>query len=126
MAFEFIQPLFEFVADVGHCPLDAIFRHHKVPGRVEIHFVTLASDFPTDWMDHSQRVDLVTPKLNPHCKLVVRRPDVDRITTHTEAAAVQRDVTSLVLNGDQLLEQVVTTGGHAGGEANHHRLVVLG
>ena len=126
LALELLQPGLELVLDRGDCRLDAVFGHHEVAGRIEIHLVFLGRHLAAGGMRDRDRLQRVAPELDTTGEFVVRGPDVDGIAADAKLSPLQRQVAPLVVHGDELLEQLVAGELRAGGEPHHHRPVVVG
>ena len=123
---ELLEPHLEFLADRPHRGTNPVLRHDEVPGRVEVRLVLAGRHFPAGRMGDGDRLDRVSPELDPGRELLVGGPNVDRVAADAEPAPLQGQVAALVVDRDQFLEQLFPRQGHARGEADDHRPVVVG
>ena len=92
--------------------------------RVDRAALQLGDGGPGEWVDFRNPLDPIAPELQPDGLLVVRREDLDRIPSHPEGAAIERDVIAGILYPHQLGEDGVPPPllSHRHG---HHELAVL-
>ena len=122
---QLLEPALQFPFDLSDRRADPVFRHHEVPGRIEVGFILLRGHLAAGGMRDSDRLHAVAPEFDAGGQFVVRGPDVDRVAPHAEFPAFERDVVSLVLDRNELLEQAVARQRHAAGQPDDHRPVIV-
>ncbi len=118
--------LVELALDLGQGALDGRAVGDEVGRRVDGHVLRLVDDLAAHRVVAHDRFDLVAPQLDPQQRVLVGRPDFERVAAHAELAARGFVVVALVLDVDQLAQHGVAVDVLAGAQEHHALQVVVG
>ena len=105
--------------------INPTLRQHKMLRRINVD-LTQRLRFPTrNRINHAQLFNLIAPQLHPIRKLLVRRPDLNHITTHTKLAPRRVKIVPVILNVHQPQQQTVPVHLLPHMQRYHHRQIVL-
>ncbi len=122
---QLFQPLIQLLANLPHRLLNPLLRQHEMLARIDKKFFLIRDHFPAGRVDDRQLFHLVSPELDSISKLFVRRPQLDTVAADPEAARLELDVISFVLDLDQLAQSPVPFDLRAARQMDHHLPVIL-
>ena len=97
-----IEPVFEFLFNIGDRFLELVILGQVVLGRVNIDLVRFGEDFAGQRTEFHNALDFIAEESDLVTALVlVGRDDLERIAAHAEQAGAQLHIVALVLRLDR-------------------------